>query len=39
MKSMKRGDIMKKLYIGMDIHEDYITGAAMKEDGVVEFGG
>ena len=30
---------MKKLYIGMDIHEDYITGAAMKEDGVVEFGG
>ena len=39
MKSMKRNDIMKidgimeKLYVGLDIHEKYITGTAMRKDG------
>lgn len=30
---------MEKLYIGLDIHEDYITGTAMRENGQVAFGG
>lgn len=39
MKSMKMDDIIQKLYVGLDIHEDYITGTAMREDGAVEFSG
>ena len=39
MKSMKMDDIIQKLYVGMDIHEDYITGTAMRKDGFVEFSG
>jgi len=30
---------MKKLQIVLDIHEDYITGTAMRKDGTIEFGG
>ena len=43
MKSMKKGDIMKKddimekLYVGMDIHEKTITGTAMTENGEIQF--
>jgi hypothetical protein len=43
MKSMKKGDIMKKddimekLYVGMDIHKKTITGIAMTEDGEIQF--
>lgn len=43
MKTMKRGDIMKKddimgkLYVGMDIHEGTITRPAMTEDGEIQF--
>jgi hypothetical protein len=39
MKSMKRDDIMnmddimEKFYVGLDIHESYITGTAMRKDG------
>ena len=39
MKKKKRDDIMRKLYVGLDIHEDYITGTAMNEQGTIEFGG
>jgi len=39
MKSMRMDDIMQKLYVGMDIHEDYITGVAMRKNGVLEFSG
>jgi len=31
MKKMKRGDMMKKLYVGLDIHEESITGIALDE--------
>ena len=30
---------MKKMYIGFDIHKEYLTGAAMNSDGIVEFSG
>ncbi len=36
---MKNGDIMKGMYVGFDIHEEYLTGVAMNNDGVVEFCG
>ena len=45
MKSMKRDDIMnmddimEKLYVGLDIHEKYITGTAMRKDGRIAFSG
>ena len=39
MKNEKNSDILKKMYIGFDIHEEYLTGAAMNKDGVVEFSG
>lgn len=39
MKNEKNSDIMKKMYVGFDIHEEYLTGAAMNKDGVVEFSG
>jgi len=41
MKSMERDDIMKmngimeKLYVGLDIHEKYITGTVMRKDGEI----
>jgi hypothetical protein len=34
MQNMKNSDIMEKLYVGMDIHEKYITGTAMRKDGI-----
>jgi len=37
MKKMKRGDMMKKSYVGLDIHEESITGIALNEKGVTEF--
>ena len=43
MKNMKKGVIMKKddikekLYVGMDIHEETITGTAMTENGEIQF--
>ena len=45
MENMERDDIMKmngimeKLYVGLDIHEKYITGTAMRKDGDIAFGG
>ena len=34
---MKKEDIKEKLYVGMDIHEETITGTAMREDGEIQF--
>lgn len=34
MKRMKNGDIMRRMYVGLDIHEEYLTGAAMNNDTV-----
>ena len=36
MKKKKRDDIMRKLYIRLDIHEAHITGTAMNEQGTIE---
>ena len=36
---MNMDDIMEKLYIGLDIHENYTTGTAMRKDRAVVFGG
>ncbi len=37
MKKMKRGDMMKKSYVGLDIHEESIAGIALNERGTTEF--
>ncbi len=39
MKKMRKNDIQEKLYIGFDIHEEYITGTTMNNDGIIQFRG
>lgn len=34
---MKKYDIKEKLYVGMDIHKETITGTAMTENGEIQF--